>query len=125
MLIGQTALIRHLGGVPAYNTYGDRKRTICGEPRTVYSWEKFPLYPTAPPFAIGVVLRGTEAKVVPWPCGRQDLKIVNDGKEARELEFVFNTAEQYRTPDGRDHIDGFAYAGWDGERARFEVRLIP
>ncbi len=114
--------VRHLGGIPAANDHGDRF-TLCGIKRRIYPGEKFrfpeKLYGVWIGFAAGDKFRLTG-----WPCGEKENEYRNETGIEVELIFFFNTNEVYRTADGAVHDYGFAYAGWDGERARFEVRML-
>ena len=121
---GERAAVRHLGGTIAYNTHGDRV-DLCGTHRTVYEWEKFRF----PEGLYGVFVgwrqvAGAAFGLQRSQCSRERMIIrAPEGQGVVELMFWFNTNELYKTPDGQTHTDGYAYAGWDGERARFEVSL--
>lgn len=121
---GGVAHIRHLSGALAYNALGDRV-AICGIGRTAHPWERRPL-PDLPIYAIAAGYRAGEKFHWAVPsCFTREVTIRNNVGRDVELVLIFNLNSHYRTPDGQSHEDGFAYAGWDGGWALFEVRLRP
>lgn len=121
---GQAAAVSHRSGTITYNTHGDRV-DLCGTRRTVYDWEKFRFPVGIYGVWVGLVTPDGRWDFAAWQCGREELRIRNRFDAGAEVVLYFNTNSVYKTPDGQTHTDGFAYAGWDGERAEFAVRLLP
>lgn len=123
---GQLVRVRHLGGILAYNSHGDRF-PLCGDGGGGHPGESF-RYPKAPPQALGTALvppNETHMLFSWWKCGQRESRLVwsKSSRGQAELVLFFNTNERYLTPQGPSAGHGFAFAGWDGVRAKFEVRL--
>lgn len=126
---GKSAVITHINGRPAINTFG-AKFPICGKtwqkgshPYRRFRFEEGWVHA----YGIGGGLADAkhQFKFLPFPCDDRQRRIVlrNETKEDRWVILFFNTAEHYRDEDNMYKRDGYAYAGWDGERALFLVEL--